>query len=219
MRLVFLLLIASPMVAQPAEPWKWTLEQRLAARFDPAMRAARVAEVEARDAKMKPNRASASAMGLQAPGDVIDGNLHPELFLPTELFERFIRMVYVTDWRPMIQPHATDVLRTDADWDALAERVAAYGANLAEDQELYLEQTRSARPRRIEIDKRLAELRAARCSLEKDAFRAVRQHFGAERFDRFLYVVVSRGIASVYAATDPVAETRARLTRNEEACQ
>src|SRR5438067_10052081 len=86
-----LLLMTSSALAQetlPTEPWKWTPEQRLAARFDKKLMAARVVEGKAQNG---PGRARAMSNGAEATSqDFIIGRQHPELFLPTELFQGFI---------------------------------------------------------------------------------------------------------------------------------
>jgi hypothetical protein len=219
---IVLSLNAQDSSAPPAEPWKWTLEQRLQARFDPAARAARVADAVAREARIQRRVPRAMSAGEQQPGDVIDGNQHPELFLPTELFERFVRLAYVMDsptWRLSMRQRSDDILRTDADWEALDVHVAEYAANLKSDAALFDEEDRATRPRRAELERQLATIRASRCALEKHAMRRARAYFGAERFDRFLYLFASRGISSTYVATNPFSETQARLKATEESCR
>src|SRR5947207_2610288 len=63
--------------------WQWSVEERLAARFDPAAMAARVAESRAEQRRLK-NFDPMFAVPDSPPGtilDEIDGRRHPELFL------------------------------------------------------------------------------------------------------------------------------------------
>jgi hypothetical protein len=205
--------------AAPAEPWKWTLQQRLAARFDPQARAERIAA----DARFeRAGRATSANVGTDKTGDVIRGASHPELFLPTELFELLVRDIYWSDeFRLGFQQTSDDILRTDDEWAALKERVQPYAANLSEERQLIDELGSAGRARRDAIAARLTQLRAGRCALEKQALRSARAYFGAERFDRFLYVVSAPGRLFNYGRGTPemFEATRTRLLANERDCQ
>jgi hypothetical protein len=81
-RLLVAVLLSLPLLAQ--SPDEWDVERRLAARFDEARNAERVAALVARfpNLAFKPEE--------NAPGSryyVIEGERNPELFLPHELFE------------------------------------------------------------------------------------------------------------------------------------
>jgi hypothetical protein len=217
--------LAASAIAQqtpPAEPWKWTIEQRIAVRFDPAARAERIAEAQAEDKKHRHPAAMSAGIGEVSPADVISGHAHPELFLPAELFEYFVRdLTWSEQFKIGYQQQADDILRSDEDWRALETRVARYAANLREERQLLDEESRSTRPRRVQIEGRLEEIRGARCALEKEAFRSVRSYFGTARFDRFLYVVTATGHAIGYGGGPGGGwdETKERLMAVERDCQ
>ena len=206
--------VASAQQPPPAEPWKWTLEQRVAARFDAAARAARVAESKARSASL-PSLAP-------APGDVLDGRAHPELFFPTEAFDHFMQVAYTFDsavWRQGLRDRSPDILRTDAEWRELDEIVAPYAASLRRERDLLRSEDRANRLQRREIEAELASLRASSCSLRRDAFRAARARFGKEPFDRFLYSIGLEGFAATYSADHDFDKSREYLLFLEEHCQ
>lgn len=88
--MVVLLLLASQGLADAAKvhfrkpAWQWTLDERLAARFDPAAQAARKAA----------HRDVIAHLRLGSPADVVDGHETPELYLPTELFSHLLRVAF-----------------------------------------------------------------------------------------------------------------------------
>jgi hypothetical protein len=208
-------LLVGAQQSPPAEPWKWTLEQRLAARFDPHARAARVADPRAKGVQ------AMSAFG-PVPSDVIDGSKHPELFLPTEIFEHFVWLAYTLEsplWRESMRDRSPDILRTDAEWRDLDAIVAPYANSLKRDGELLKIEDRSSAPKRREIERERANIQATRCSLLRDAFRGARARFGKERFDRFLYTVPTVGFASSYAPENDFEKDRERVLQIEERCQ
>src|ERR1041385_4395853 len=101
------LFAASP---PPPEPWKWSTEQRIAVRFDRNAQRQRAAE-SAGAATFHATTVSGADATLH--GDVLDGRTHPELFFPTELFDRFVKTLYadrLTNYRESIQQHSDDVL-------------------------------------------------------------------------------------------------------------
>ncbi len=211
--------------APPREPWKWTLEQRLSARFSSAAQKARVAQVEATD-RRKPAVPSFSVEvpGAKATSDVIDGDIHPELLLPTELFEAFVRSSFVSlpDLYPRhVRIRSDDVLRVEDDWVKLAALSAEYISLIRQEHFLLEESVTASRSRKADIEQELERLRAAKCGTQATAFRAVRNEFGRERFDRFLYTVTASGRRWSVGSTTPeaVAEKVARLRRRETECQ
>ena len=219
---VFLAASAVAQQAPPAEPWKWTIEQRIAVRFDAAARAERIAEAQAEEKKHRHPAAMSAGIGEVPPADVISGHAHPELFLPAELFEYFVRdLTWSEQFKIAYQQQADDILRSDEDWRALETRVARYAANLREGRQLLDDESRSTRPRRVQIEARLEEIRGARCALEKEAFRSVRSYFGTERFDRFLYRVTATGRGIGYGGGPGGGwdETKERLMAVERDCQ
>jgi hypothetical protein len=79
--------LAAPQAAK--QPWQWTDEERLGARFSPAA-------IADRNAAYQKSRARATSTSAQpAPGQryVIDGRRNPELFLRHELLDHLLRGV------------------------------------------------------------------------------------------------------------------------------
>ena len=220
-----ILISAQQEPSHPAEPWRWTLDERVAVRFDPAARAARVAEAEARDARYRvaAGRAYTESTASKKPSDVIDGKLHPEMFFPTELFEQLVTMAYTWNdtpfWRRAIAQSSWDILSDERDWGQLDTLVASYALNLQRDLDLLKEEGRAGRARRSEIEAERAKLHSSKCRLEKEALHRVRVYFGEERFNRFLYTAVAPQFSSSYVPENDFERTRIRLKANEEACQ
>src|SRR5207244_11207926 len=85
---------ASKDQAPAKPPWRWTLDERLAARVDPRAAAERVRS--ARGARISASSGTPSKEN-EMPADQIDfigGREHPELFMPWELFDRMMRGAY-----------------------------------------------------------------------------------------------------------------------------
>jgi hypothetical protein len=218
-----LLSLAASAQSPPYEPWNWTLEERIAARFDARARAMRVAASKAR-AMSFPQMPAADSSGAStpAPSDVLDGRANPEVFFPTEVFEHFIWKAYTLEspvWRQSMRDQSRDILRTDAEWRDLDAIVAPYAASLRRDIELVESEDRANGPQRREIERERETLHESNCSLRRDAFRAARARFGKERFDRFLYSVALTGFASSYSADHDFTKDRERVLFIEEHCQ
>jgi hypothetical protein len=87
--------------SDPKPAWQWSDEERLATRFAPAARAARIAA--ARQAGVFPfsqdGRSSLSrSVNVELPiTDVIDGSVHPELLTPIELFNTLLLAGYMNE--------------------------------------------------------------------------------------------------------------------------
>src|SRR5947208_1284214 len=88
--LVALLISASTYAANATDPatkpaWRWTLDERLAARHDPVAAAVRLLELPAAQAAGRIKSTAAQIAPDQA--DFISGRKHPELLLPWEIFD------------------------------------------------------------------------------------------------------------------------------------
>jgi hypothetical protein len=89
--MVVLVLLTSQSAAMAATvhlhkpAWQWTLDERLAARFDPAAQAAREAA----------HRDVIARLHLGGPADIVDGKVAPELFLPSELFSHLLKVAFL----------------------------------------------------------------------------------------------------------------------------
>ncbi|MEA2327275.1 MAG: hypothetical protein QOE68_2234, partial [Thermoanaerobaculia bacterium] len=94
--IVLVLLSTSLYAAKPVtstshlkEPWQWDVSDRIAARSDRALAGERLAE---RDTIKQMQRVTSTATNkFSRQVDVVEGRTHPELFLPTELFEIIVR--------------------------------------------------------------------------------------------------------------------------------
>ncbi len=183
------------------KPWEWTLDERIALRFDPAL----IAERE------KEERARKRAAGVEPLPDPpqsphnhgIDGDRNPELLLPHELL------------RSLISGFMPDDERRTRWRESLRRDLVAAGF----DEELFWAQLRSATSRYVDtfvypatgaIDDAASRERHALCREEFLALESARQVFGREQFDRFLYEAIAprTRAASVTNAPDPAAELR-----------
>ncbi len=88
------------------EPWRWTDEERIRARFSPGSAASRVEEARTADRgapalsmprRPKAGRPRTTDADTLIPTDYIDGSLHPELLLPIELFNDLVLSGYSPD--------------------------------------------------------------------------------------------------------------------------
>src|SRR6185503_809121 len=89
------LAVTLPLHAQvEKKPWQYTVEERIALRTDSALARERV-RAKARSAQQHsvPEHERATL------ADDIDGKKHPELFLPHEVFDQFIFMIFTSDQR------------------------------------------------------------------------------------------------------------------------
>lgn len=180
--------------AHPREPWKWTLEERLAVRFDPVdmRRRAKVNE-EDNDAPPYPEGTC-----------VIEGDRDPELLMPDELFSNLLDLAFLpnderrAEYRKEILEKGRVLGFDEKLWPVLKE--------LARDQLRSMEEFYEAVKRRKETGKRSPGLspeeQLAICAQRKRNREAVRAYFGGERFDRFLYEVIAPG-AAIFMPPNP----------------
>jgi len=184
----------------PKQPWQWTLDERLRARFDPESRAQRLFESR----RIEGSR--------QRSGDVLNGRRHPELFLPSELFERFVRDAMVLFPRAAPQTfrqESDDLFLKKSEWSDLTRLVVDYGIAIGEEEKA------------LKTNGNVAAVRARSCAAEAIAFRRVRARFGRERFDRFLYTVIAPQISrsSSSSTLKQDAAQIAELRRRETECK
>lgn len=187
---------ASIRAADPAKPWEWTLEERLAVRLDPEKLAKRQ-EIE---------DAASRVMGRElqrrhtAQNYAIEGSRNPELFLPHELFDMLLTG-FVPDAKRQAHQRAS-----------MRPGIVAAGF----DEEIFWAKLRSAASQYIDTYTYPAPGRSRSSvpyAMCRDAFLALnasRQVFGRETFDRLLYEVVAPGtqFAEATSAPDPAAELR-----------
>lgn len=197
----------------------------MAARFDEHARAARVAESRKVQAMARAAKTGVYSIDKSGPvaSDVINGRTHPELYFPTELFEQLVTMIYTWKepdfWRRAFAQESRDILVTAKEWREFDALTSEYGANLRRDYELYFQEDRATRSERMAIEQQRDRLHGDKCALEKMALRRVREKFGREKFDRFLYVAVAPKFSDTVAPENNFEETRERIRRDEESCQ
>lgn len=203
---------SSPPVAQPSyhprEPWKWTLEERLAVRFDPVHMRRRATENEAEnDAPPYPEGTC-----------IVEGARYPELLMPFELFSGLLRRVFspVDEMRETYRQEILEQGRAlgfdESLWPVLED--------LARDEILSMKKARGSaklydekgiRPPGLNTAEQKAE-----CAKRAQARRAVRAYLGGERFDRLLYEIIAPHIA-IFTADHPERKEQIRLL--EKGCQ
>jgi hypothetical protein len=166
--------------AKPA--WRWTLEERLAKRFEPA-------EIEARAEKAAtlPRMASIAGEPVPDPGtgwrSPIDGSLNPELYTPGELYSSLIEKTYPLPgdgpaiWREPIEEQAAP-LGFGADlWWRLRRASASYLA-------LRLEDFRGAMAQKTAHG---TVPGAELCKARAAGLQAAYREFGKDKFLQLLY--------------------------------
>jgi hypothetical protein len=176
--------LASEDTAKPA--WDLTLDERLAARTN----AGGAAERAARHARSARHGAHVTTA---AWADVIDGNVNPELFLPTELFQSVVRRGFIGEtWR---DAHQQDLaaLHLPADfWDRLERVAGPFISDLRQQETLLVSGKEMDAAGRAEIDRQLAASYPTLCRHRAEALAAARAEFGP-LLDRFMYEYVVRG--------------------------
>ena len=196
-------------------PWLWTIDERLAARYDSATAAVRVREHQV-EAAAYGKRAAAEVVPTPS-GDVdfISGRAHPELLLSRELFDYTMLNAYADD------PRARSIFR---EW--LTPRLAATGLPadfwrqlellslpyLSDSKQLY-ELHRGRRVTDADVKRRIADetvaLENLKCRDRADAIAAARKTFG-EKFDRFLYESVAPSMFVAIGHGGEIPESRER---------
>lgn len=188
--------------------WQWTVEERIAARCSPEAARARVRGTD-------PGVAAMSVVGMhRAHADVISGKTHPELFLPTELFEDVVRGAFLQDgWREV---YASDMAKAGLPRDFVAslERISStYVPLLREQEQIRSHRSQLGPAERAVAIARLAKLDIEICRTRHTTLLAARARFGIA-LDRFLYGPVARSRTMYFdELSDAVA-----LTTREKGC-
>jgi hypothetical protein len=175
---------APPAAAKPA--WKWTLEERLAARFD--------AE------QQKKRNAADVAEGYTDWDDehtvTIVGRTHPEVFLPWELFDQLLRSGLAEDlevrqaMRSVIEERAVALGFGLELWDQLEQ----LGARFHQLKQQRLEDARRGVPSPtagLSAEERLRLASEGPCGVRAEAFAAALKLWGEEKTLRLLYEAVA----------------------------
>jgi hypothetical protein len=165
---------------QKKEAWMWTLDQRLTARFDPAM----IRERDEAYVALHPQLRSYPVRPLSA-NELryrIDGGRNPELFLPHELFDYLLRDGFDTDPERRSKNRAAVarlLCRAGFDPDGFWPKLESVSG-------IYLAlRTREIRSRAEATD---------RCRARYEALSAAHELFGSEQFHRMLYSAVAPNV-------------------------
>lgn len=195
-------------LSKPA--WRWTLDERLARRFDKEAMSARNAERETRARatlehfpEMKKDFPAEKAREESGPTiDVVEGRLTPELYLPWELFNSLLNRAfppdgqYGSELRRPIEQRAAAALGFGSDlWDRLATAAGPFLKLQREEDRL--RGTHSAASSLNQGDHRVRLCRA-----RADALEAAKQVFGEETFLRFLYEAVAPEVQLTYVVDE-----------------
>jgi hypothetical protein len=205
--------------AKPA--WKWTVEERLAARFDPEALTARETEHQAEQERIferfgDPLEEERKKMkGPPAVTVHLDGSKTPELFLPSELFTLLIA-------RGFSQRGNWDIQKSRG---PIEERAAALGfgrdlwVRLEKAVAPYLQLLRKTGP--LKGDRAGYTKRDIRlCQLRAKALEAAKAEFGEERFLRLLYEAMAPNARPIYILDGPDYRKHAEELRFiEEGCR
>ncbi len=122
------------------ESWEWTDEDRLERRYNPAALLERTEEMakelESQDVDEHVR------MSMSNPALVrIHGSSHPELFLPWELFQRFIATAFTVDpetqevWRLIYRDQSKSVKLDESLWGAVEQASGDYIAMVRSERE------------------------------------------------------------------------------------
>ena len=188
--------------------WKWTLEERLAKRFDPAEVAARAALAEKQMRKQlafpwplpkEPGETDEAL--LESARESINGRDTPELLTPMELFISLIESAYpVGDgvdrrpYRELVEEEAA-ALGFGADlWPRLRRAASPYLKLRQEDFKIAVAEQLMMGLTPPEV----------MCRARGDALRAALHEFGDEAFLRLLYEVVAPPIGMPRLTPDGV---------------
>jgi hypothetical protein len=195
-------------VQKPA--WKWTLDERLAKRYDLDEIKARAEAKSIEDAKVREmfkDLPGASDMGRNSRADSIDGKAHPELFLPGELFDALLGDAFPSDElspletrRHLDAPVAALGFGRDF-WMRLRRVAAPYLDLQREDEQLALGEARQP-----PSAKRSDSHGTALCQARAEALAAAKTEFGDERFLRLLYEAVAPNLAISYVPDESPAD-------------
>ena len=185
----------------------WTLDERLANRCNRLK-----AEERTREAARASTKLSAQTFGTTTHADIISGRLHPELFLPHELFKEVVtdavfRPGFPSFYQSMVEASG---LPTDF-WTRLQSLSAAYISDLREQRNRSADKSAAGRALAFATS---ATLERQTCHDRALALRAARAAFGPA-LDHFMYEYVAPGTTAFF---DEISDERT-LRSLEGGCQ
>lgn len=201
------------------KPWKWTTEERIAARVDAGAARRRIETLKSKGADAR-LRIMADAQTTQAaaqePTDYIDGKAHPELFFPHEIMALFLRSAYGTEdeaaagFRTSARDAAID-LGLPSDFMTVFEQKAATLIAL-ELRETALRDSLSDGNGDPRIVSELLRLASEQCTARIVAIQELRNLYG-DRIDEFLYVALAPGMSRIVIGSFETAHDFRRAAR------
>lgn len=201
-------------VAQKA-PWEWTVEERLADRFDPAKIREREIAYEARfpqtaGSTRRTREQSAGSSGRQPVVYMIDGSRNPELYFRYELFDGLLTALV---------PDETQRLRQRAYLRESIRRLGyddeAFWASLESVSAKYLP-LRFGRNNALSSEE-VNAIAETKCRERYDALEAAQALFGRKQFDLVLYTVMAP--VKQYSEATMDDNPSARHRRAERGCR
>jgi hypothetical protein len=201
---------------KPRKPaWQWTLDERLAARFDPESMKARAA----REAELAKKTAAQFGESFDVSPDqhTIDGKIEPELFLPGELFHALLSDAFPDnalqrqEMRSWIEERAA-VIGFGSDFWIRLEKVAASYLKLRDERNLRALEALA----RSETFEESEKDSLARCRALGKALADAKAEFGDEAFLRLLYEAKAPAMSLGYSSTEGLSD---RLRFMEGGCQ
>lgn len=195
--------------AKPA--WRWTVDERIAARHDAAAAADRVrATHPSAGGALRATSASESVDQV----DFLSGRDHPELLMSWEIFDHMMRSAYAdqpdvrSDYREVRARNLAAVGLSADFWARLEVLSAPYLSDTRQLRDLHKRPVTDAAVRK-RISDESESLGVLLCRDRADAMAVARQAFG-DKFDRFLYegVAPSMGIAVTRGGVIPEARER-----------
>jgi len=215
-----------PTKSNPPKPaWRWSVDERLAKRFDTESMKARAEERAARLKELEKHFPApaddlfAGELKNQQNVDTIRGETNPELFMTIELFDQLLEMGFPPkgmdkqESRRLIEERAV-VLGFGQDlWDRLERAAAPFLKLQRREEQLARNGLLPARP----ADSTKMSPEALHwCRERARAIAAAEAEFGEEPFLRLLYAGVAPGFSITYAV-DPGKADRLRYV--EGGCQ
>jgi len=188
--------------------WAWSEAERLEARCDMTLAAARLSASQ-RDANLRQQSAGSTpdANAGRAPVvDIIDGRRHPELLMPTELFEWTVSRGLIDGWADYGERAKASGLPPDF-WVQLKPIVTLLASDLQErNQALYSTANTPSM--------KTAPLSITLCRDRADALTKARSVFGPA-LDRFMYEYVAPSLTKFLDAVS----TPGSLKSQEHGCR
>jgi hypothetical protein len=198
---------------KPEKPaWQWTLDERLAKRFDPEARRARVAAKTAEETAYQKRLDAAGSFPLDGAGgfveesrrrdiDVINGRKNPELFLPVELFTYLIQDAFPpegvdpSEYRRMVEERAVALGFGSDLWTRLG-KVAAPVLRLERQREELAKRNPSGV--RVKKGAEMDDSDLVLCRARAEALAQAEAEFGKESLFRLLYQATITSTEVVY---------------------